>query len=116
MQMFADVSGRPVHVPASPQIPARGAAMFGAVAARTSGLHEDGFTDIADAVTQLRPELAQSYTPERSNTEVYDRVYEIYRGLHDTLGREHVDWLHGLKALRRTEHEDSAQTIPAPVA
>ncbi len=33
MQLLADTTGRPVHVPASTQIPARGAALFGAVAA-----------------------------------------------------------------------------------
>jgi L-ribulokinase len=114
MQMFADISGRPVHVPASPQIPARGAAMFGAVAAGDSGLHEEGFSDISTAVTKLRPEVAQSYRPDASKAEVYDRVYEIYRGLHDSLGRDHVEWLHGLKALRRTEHEDQAE-VAAPL-
>ena len=101
MQLFADISGRPVHVPASTQIPARGAAMFGAVAAGNSGLHAGGFSDIAAAVARLRPEMAHSYTPDASATAVYDQVNDVYRGLHDTLGRQHVEWLHGLKALRR---------------
>ena len=103
MQLFADISGRPVHVPGSNQIPARGAAMFGAVAAGSSGLHAGGFADITAAVARLRPAIAHSYTPEASSAGVYDRVYEIYRGLHDTLGRTHVEWLHGLKAVRRDE-------------
>jgi L-ribulokinase len=101
MQLFANICGRPVHVPASTQIPARGAAMFGAVAAGTSGLHTGGFPDIGSAVARLRPETARSYTPDASATGVYDRVNEVYRGLHDTLGEQHVEWLHGLKDLRR---------------
>jgi L-ribulokinase len=100
MQLFADISGRPVHVPASTQIPARGAAMFGAVAAGTSGLHSSGFSDIAAAVERLRPATAHSYAPDAAATSVYDRVNEVYRGLHDTLGRDHVEWLHALKRTR----------------
>ncbi len=100
MQLLADVTGRPVDVPASEQIPARGAAMFGAVAAGASGLHSGGFADIAEAVSRLRPEIARSYTPQAAATEIYDRVYDVYRGLHDALGREHVEWMHALKRLR----------------
>jgi L-ribulokinase len=115
MQLLADITGRPVHVPASQQIPARGAAMFGAVAAGASGLHSDGFRDIAAAVERLRPEIARSYTPDASTAATYDRVYDIYRGLHDTLGRDHVDWLHGLKQLRRGALEEAPQA-PGAVA
>jgi L-ribulokinase len=110
MQLFADISRRPVHVPGSTQIPARGAAMFGAVAAGASGLHSGGFSDIAAAVERLRPDIAHSYTPDASSAGVYNRVYEVYRGLHDTLGATHVEWLHGLKAVRR-----DARKVPAPV-
>jgi L-ribulokinase len=112
MQLFADISGRPVHVPASTQIPARGAAMFGAVAAGTSGLHAGGFSNIAAAVERLRPDTARSYTPDASTTEVYDRVNDVYRGLHDTLGKQHVEWLHDLKALRRADKVSSAEIAP----
>jgi len=110
MQMFADITGRPVHVPGSTQIPARGAAMFGAVAAGASGLHAEGFGGIAEAVARLRPEIAHSYTPDVRAGEVYDRVYDAYRGLHDALGVEHVGWLHGLKQIRRDSHERSMET------
>ena len=114
MQLFADINGRPVHVPASSQIPARGAAMFGAVAAGTSGLHARGFGDIAAAVDRLRPKRAHTYTPDGAATRVYDRVYEAYRGLHDTLGDQHVEWLHGLKRLRMESLE--APSSVAPIA
>jgi L-ribulokinase len=116
MQLLADITGRPVHVPTSQQIPARGAAMFGAVAAGASGLHSEGFGDIAEAVQRLRPEIARSYTPDTAATEVYDHVYGIYRGLHDMLGQEHVEWLHNLKLLRRLarEHDVDLPQAPAP--
>jgi L-ribulokinase len=101
MQLLADITGRPVHVPSSEQIPARGAAMFGAVAAGASGLHSGGFADIAEAVNRLRPAVARSYTPDAAADETYERVYEIYCGLHNALGNEHAEWMHGLKQLRR---------------
>jgi L-ribulokinase len=93
MQLLADTSGRPVHVPSSREIPARGAAMFGAVAAGVHG-------DIAGAIEATRPAGARTYAPDPSATEIYDQVYAIYRGVYETLGRAQVDLLHGLKRIR----------------
>jgi L-ribulokinase len=93
MQLIADTSGRVVHVPASTQIPARGAALFGAVAA-------GAFADIDAAVAATRPEIARSYEPDREAASVYDEVYAVYRELHETLGRSQSELLHRLKRLR----------------
>ena len=120
MQMLADITGLPVDVPSSEQIPARGAAMFGAVAAGTSGMHSDGFDDIAAAIEALRPTIARSYEPDPATMETYQRVYEIYRGLHDELGSEDVEWMHALKRLRRealgSEDEVRSAEEPARIA
>ncbi|MGI9184093.1 MAG: FGGY-family carbohydrate kinase, partial [Solirubrobacteraceae bacterium] len=93
MQLLADVSGRPVSVPASSEIPARGAALFGAVAAGRFG-------GIGDAVAATRPDRARTFQPDPVAGAVYDRVYQIYRSLYETLGRSQVDLLHGLKHIR----------------
>jgi L-ribulokinase len=93
MQLIADTSGRPVHIPASNEVPARGAALFGALAA---GLYED----IGAAIEATSPATVRTYTPDPAATAIYDRVYDIYSGLHDTLGRSQVEWLHGLKRIR----------------
>ena len=98
MQLIADVTARPVAVPTSPQIPARGAAIFGAVAA---GSKAGGFDDVASAVEMLRPDVAARYTPDRAAGETYAATYEVYRGLHDALGRDRVQWMHSLKDLKR---------------
>jgi L-ribulokinase len=90
MQLLADTSGRPVHVPASSQIPARGSALFGAVAA-------GHFPDIEAAIEATRPEIARSYEPDPAAGPVYDAVYEIYRDLYETLGRSQAELLHKLK-------------------
>jgi L-ribulokinase len=93
MQLIADTSGRPVHIPASNEVPARGAALFGALAA---GLYED----IGAAIEATSPATVRTYTPDPAATAIYDRVYDIYSGLHDTLGRSQVELLHGLKRIR----------------
>jgi L-ribulokinase len=93
MQLLADTSGRPVHVPASTQIPARGAALFGAVAA-------GAFEDIEAAIDATRPETARSYEPDPEAGAVYDALYVVHRGLHDTLGSSQANLLHELKRIR----------------
>ncbi len=93
MQLLADTSGRVVSVPAAAEIPARGAALFGAVAA-------GAFADIGAAVDATQLGTAQTYEPKPEAVAVYERVYEIYRELYETLGRSHSDWLHGLKRIR----------------
>ncbi len=98
MQLFADVTGLPVTVPDSQQIPARGAALFGALAA---GSARGGFDDIETAVTELRPAVARRYEASAANLATYDGIYEVFRGLHDELGLEHAEWMHRLKQIRR---------------
>jgi L-ribulokinase len=98
MQLIADVTGVTVTTTVSHEIPARGSALFGALAA---GAARGGFDDIGLAIEQLRPGVARQYVPATANHAIYDAVYAIFRGLHDDLGREHVDWLHELKRIRR---------------
>ncbi len=93
MQMFADTSGRSVHVPTSSEIPARGSALFGAVAA-------GAFPDIRAAIAATRPGTARTYTPDPDAKRIYDDVYAVYRSLYETLGRTQVELLHELKRIR----------------
>ena len=98
MQLFADVSGLPVTVPGSTQVPARGSALFGAVAA---GPQASGFAGITEAARALRPGNKRAYVPNPRNAPIYGEVYEIWKSMHDTLGRTQVAWLHGLKRLKQ---------------
>jgi L-ribulokinase len=82
-----------VNVPASSEIPARGAALFGALAAGV-------FDDIGAAISATRPGIARTYAPDPDATRAYDDVYGVYRALHDTLGSSHVSLLHDLKRIR----------------
>ena len=93
MQLFADTSGRRGHVPASSEVPARGAALFGAVAA-------GAFRRYRAAIAATRPSRRAPTRPTRTAKADYDRVYAIYRRLYETLGRSEVELLHGLKRIR----------------
>ena len=97
MQLLADVTGLPVTIPHSSQIPARGAALCGALAAGSS---RGGFDDFETAVSELRPEMSRRYEPSPQHHAVYDEVYSVFGSLHDELGRDHVEWLHNLKRIR----------------
>ena len=93
MQLLADTSGHQVHVPEVNEIPARGAALFGAVAAGV-------FEDIGSAIEATRPRSVRTYEPDLEAKKTYDRVYEIYRELYEMLGRTEVRLLHDLKRIR----------------
>ena len=96
MQLFADVSGLRVRVPDSDEIPARGAALFGAVA----GGH---YPDIFTAIEAARPRDRHVYEPDARAKAVYDRVYAIYREFYGLLGSERSKLMHDLKHIRTSE-------------
>jgi L-ribulokinase len=97
MQLLADVTGLEVSIPESSQIPARGAAVCGALAA---GASQGGFDHFETAVSALRPAISRRYEPSAQAHATYDEVYSVFARLHDELGRDHVEWLHHLKQIR----------------
>lgn len=108
MQLLADVSGLSVTVPASSQVPARGSALFGAVAA---GRARGGFGSISEAAHALRPGTSYSYVPGQARAASYAKLYMLWKELHDTLGRGPAKWLHQLKRLK-LEAEAQKRVVP----
>ena len=93
MQIYADVTNREIFISDSPQAPALGSAMFGAVA--------DGyFADISDAAAVMAKVKDTVYRPSPVAVAMYDRLYEEYRVLHDYFGRGGNDVMKRLKAIR----------------
>ncbi|MGL4650597.1 MAG: ribulokinase, partial [Caldilineaceae bacterium] len=97
MQIYSDVSGRPIKVSAAKQGGALGSAMFGAVAAGKDAGGYDSIVDATSAMARLRDER---YEPNPAATEVYDRLFAEYLGLHDYFGRRENDVMKRLKALK----------------
>ncbi len=98
MQIYADVTGLPLHVAASGQTSALGAAMHGAVAAGAAAGGYDSLTEAAAHMAGLRDER---YLPISENQAIYQKLYEEYRILHDYFGRGDNDVMKRLKAIRR---------------
>jgi L-ribulokinase len=82
MQIYADVTGRPMKVSRSEQTCALGAAIFGAIAA---GKEIGGFADVAAAQQALCGTGAE-YRPNPTAHKVYGELYRLYRELHDAFG------------------------------
>lgn len=97
MQIFADVTGRPIRIAASAQTAALGAAMLGALAAGKAGGGYDDPTEGAQHMASLKPE---AYKPNPEATAIYDRLYKEYESLHDYFGRGENDVMKFLKHLK----------------
>jgi len=97
MQIYADVTNKPIKISGSPQAPALGAAMFGAVAA---GKARGGFDTIGEAAKVMAKLKDVAYKPDPAGAAVYDKLYAEYRILHDYFGRGGNDVMKRLKAIK----------------
>ena len=79
MQIYADIMGRPIAISRSSQTAALGAAIAGVVASGVYG----SFAEAMDAMTALHPRV---FTPDAPSQGVYDRLYALYRRVHDAFG------------------------------
>lgn len=97
MQIYADVTGRPIKVAGTHQGGALGSAMHGAVAA---GRAAGGYGSIFEATQAMATLREDSYTPDPGAKAVYDRLFAEYMALHDYFGRGANDVMKRLKALK----------------
>ena len=96
MQIYADVTGRPIKVSASQQTSALGSAMFGAVAA---GSAAGGYNSIYEAARMMAKLQEEAFIPIVENQTVYDQLYTEYLRLHDYFGRGENDVMKRLKRI-----------------
>jgi L-ribulokinase len=83
MQIYADVMGRPVEISRSPQTCALGAAIAGAVAA---GSEDGGYADFGSAMEAMTGVQDVVFKPDPERRKTYDRLYALYRQMHDAFG------------------------------
>jgi L-ribulokinase len=93
MQIYADVTRRPLGVIGSSQGPALGAAMHAAVAA-------GAYPDIRAAARSMGKASRGVYQPDPERAAAYDRLYAEYRTLHDYFGRGANEVMHRLRRIR----------------
>jgi L-ribulokinase len=79
MQIYADVTGRPMKVSRSAQTCALGAAIFGSVVGKAHA----SVAEAQAAMTAVKPAV---YHPDPAAVAVYRRLGRVYRALHDAFG------------------------------
>jgi L-ribulokinase len=93
MQIYADVTRRPLGLIGSAQGPALGSAIHAAVAA-------SAYPDVPAAAAAMGTMRRGVYTPDPASADDYDQLYAEYVLLHDYFGRGANEVLHRLRALR----------------
>jgi L-ribulokinase len=104
MQIYADVTGRPLSLIGSSQGPALGSAIHAAVAA-------GAYPDVPAAAAAMGGMRRGAYLPAPASAAVYDELYREYVTLHDYFGRGANEVLHRLRALRDRVHGASGPAM-----
>ena len=94
LQIYADVTGRPIRLAASGQTCALGAAMHAAVAAGV-------YPDLHAAARRMVRPSQRVYRPNKQHRAIYDELYAEYTRLHDMFGRGAHGTMKVLKRLKR---------------
>jgi L-ribulokinase len=97
MQIYADVTRRPIRLVRSGLACALGAAMLGAVAA---GSAAGGYDDLETAAKRMGGVKERVYTPRESESAVYDRLYGEFVRLHDYFGRGGNEVMRSVRAWK----------------
>jgi L-ribulokinase len=93
MQIYADVTRRPLSVIGSGQGPALGSAIHAAVAA-------GAYPDVPAAADTMGRINSDVYQPDSARADVYDELYAEYVRLHDYFGRGENRAMYRLRAIR----------------
>ena len=83
MQIYADVTGRPMKISRSAQTCALGSAVAAAVVAGKAAGGHANFAAAQKAMTGLKPTV---YKPNAKAHAVYRRLYALYKQIHDGFG------------------------------
>lgn len=98
MQLYADVLGIEIQIAGSEQGSALGSAIFGACVA---GKNRGGF-DSLDEASEVMGSLSDVvYRPNPANAEIYGKLFEEYKSLHDYFGRGGNDVMKRLRTIKK---------------
>ncbi|MCZ7436926.1 ribulokinase [Micromonospora sp. WMMC241] len=102
MQIYADVTNRPLGIIGSAQGPALGSAIHAAVAA-------GAYPTVHEASAAMGRVDEGVYRPIPENVRAYDALYAEYRALHDHFGRGANDVMLRLRAIRNAAVDAAAE-------
>jgi L-ribulokinase len=106
MQIYADVTGCTMHIAGSSQTCALGSAISAAVLA---GEKSGGYANFEAAQQRMISLKRVRYEPIPENVKVYDRLFQLYRELHDAFGgvNTNADLSKVMKDLIRIREEQT---------
>lgn len=105
MQTYADICKKPLRLAGSHYTSASGGAIAAAVCA---GIHPS----IEEAIKAMTSPSNRIYYPREKESEIYDRLYSMYKNLHDAFGKEGqtIDVFPVMKGLLQLKEEVRRQT------
>ena len=98
MQIYADILNRHICVCKTSQAAALGAAIFAASAA---GADAGGYATLDEAIKRMSELEPWGYDPIPQNVEIYQKLYEEFKKLHDYFGCENAV----MKRLRQVQRK-----------
>jgi L-ribulokinase len=93
MQIYADVMNKPIHIASTAQAGALGSAINATVAA---GIYKD----IKEAASFMKKSFSKTYYPKPENVEIYKKLFDEYKLLHDYFGKGGNDIMKRLQNLK----------------
>ena len=85
MQIYADIINKPMKIAASDETVALGAALMGAHAAYKEKGKNISYNELQDRSCKM---MEKVYLPNAENVMTYNKIYTIYKKLHDAFGIE----------------------------
>ena len=98
MQIFADITKRPIRIAASRNSGALGSAVLASLAA---GSDRGGYDRVGDATGVMANLTDIEYIPNPQHSAIYDKLYENYTQLHDYFGRGGSPVMRNLKDIQK---------------
>ena len=98
LQVYANITQRPICRAASPNASALGAAILGALAA---GPERGGYALLESAVAHMARLEPETIQPDPAAGQQYDSLYREYLELHDHFGRDGTALMSRLRRLRQ---------------
>ena len=108
MQIYADITNKPIKVSAELQTTSLGSAMFASVAA---GKEAGGYETIVDAASNMARLKDEVFAPIAENVELYERLYKEYKILHDYFGSGVNDAMLRLKNIKKEAKESKEAEV-----
>ena len=94
MQIYADVTGREIHISGTAQACAYGSAVLGAVS-------ENGYKTLTEASSKMKKLKDLCYKPIKENVEAYNELYKTYKTLTEFFGEKESGIMEGLKKYKK---------------